>query len=279
MTGSTRRSSSSALTAALRFPTELFFASTDCAAPASTRAPGRVDSPPMSTMSAPSSRNCPPSENESGVTLTMPMISVRLPSSSARSPRFHWKTGLMGHDFKSKRKYAGGTQRANALSAPDRSLTLAHPVNCPGACAGRRLAHPVEQLFEHHRVIVRLVLGSKQQGQAFSLVGEMVEPKQRVLGFRLRQFLQILPAEVRPLKVLPMLGLGMIELGVSEPSMTQPSMIPAAQFVRGRQVAQPLVNRSTIFGKAARPQPVNQHSRAVAARCRLVDSLDRHCHA
>src|SRR4051794_12479091 len=49
-------------------------------------APGRVDSPPTSRMSAPSaassrpcsiarggSRNCPPSENESGVTLTIPM--------------------------------------------------------------------------------------------------------------------------------------------------------------------------------------------------------------
>ena len=41
------------------------------------------------------SRYEPPSEKESGVTLTMPMISVRLPSSSARVPRFHWKTLLM----------------------------------------------------------------------------------------------------------------------------------------------------------------------------------------
>ena len=64
-TGSTRRSSSSA--------------TTGCA-------PGRVDSPPMSRMSAPSatssracaiaargSRNAPPSENESGVTFTTPI--------------------------------------------------------------------------------------------------------------------------------------------------------------------------------------------------------------
>ena len=64
-------------------------------------APGRVDSPPMSRMSAPSSTRrsacasavpyveCwPPSENESGVTLTMPMISGRA-SESTRPRTFH----------------------------------------------------------------------------------------------------------------------------------------------------------------------------------------------
>ncbi|MNI61424.1 hypothetical protein D3C73_1166950 [compost metagenome] len=69
MTGTTRRSSSSIDTGA---------------------APGRVDSPPMSSRSAPSStsfRPCataasvvswaPPSENESGVTLTIPMTRAR----------------------------------------------------------------------------------------------------------------------------------------------------------------------------------------------------------
>ena len=67
-TGTTRRSSSSSATGS---------------------APGRVDSPPTSRMSAPSaasrspcstaasaSRNSPPSENESGVTFTTPMIST-----------------------------------------------------------------------------------------------------------------------------------------------------------------------------------------------------------
>ena len=67
MTGITRASSSSTGTGA---------------------APGRVDSPPTSTIAAPSSisrrawrtaasvsSNWPPSENESGVTLTTPMIS------------------------------------------------------------------------------------------------------------------------------------------------------------------------------------------------------------
>src|SRR4051812_10655367 len=58
--------------------------------------PGRVDSPPTSSRSAPcvasstprrtaasGSRNSPPSENESGVTFTTPIRSVREPSSSA----------------------------------------------------------------------------------------------------------------------------------------------------------------------------------------------------
>src|SRR4051812_10313258 len=78
---------------------------------ASTRcAPGRVDSPPTSMMSAPSARICtacptavsrsvyrPPSENESGVTLSTPMITIRsgfrgsafirLPRTRAPAPR------------------------------------------------------------------------------------------------------------------------------------------------------------------------------------------------
>src|SRR5918995_6098010 len=69
-------------------------------------APGRVDSPPTSRMSAPSpasarpcstaasaSRNSPPSENESGVTLTIPMrtgwrTSRILPSSAIAATKF-----------------------------------------------------------------------------------------------------------------------------------------------------------------------------------------------
>src|SRR4051812_36293934 len=75
-TGATRASSSSAVTA---------------------RAPGRVDSPPTSSRSVPSSiscracaiarsgsRNKPPSENESGVTLTMPISRATRRSIAAR---------------------------------------------------------------------------------------------------------------------------------------------------------------------------------------------------
>jgi len=76
ITGSTRRSSSSTGT---------------------SPAPGRVDSPPTSSRSAPSSTIlsacataapvsacAPPSENESGVTLSTPMMNVRSPSFSSR---------------------------------------------------------------------------------------------------------------------------------------------------------------------------------------------------
>src|SRR6218665_1489638 len=76
-TGSTRASSCSSGTAVL---------------------PGRVDSPPMSSMSAPSLSSCsqcctavavlpwrPPSENESGVTLTMPMTRGRVRSMEKRA--------------------------------------------------------------------------------------------------------------------------------------------------------------------------------------------------
>ncbi len=63
-------------------------------------APGRVDSPPTSTMSAPDSAsvtpcamaegvslNLPPSEKLSGVTLTMPMIRGAARSSPANAAR------------------------------------------------------------------------------------------------------------------------------------------------------------------------------------------------
>ena len=79
ITGKTRRFSASASTCA---------------------APGRVDSPPTSTMSAPSSsirrpraiaffgsRKSPPSENESGVTLTTPITIERDKSNEKRPAR------------------------------------------------------------------------------------------------------------------------------------------------------------------------------------------------
>src|SRR5205807_8722650 len=87
---------------------EFLFVSEDLISeePGLTSAPGRVDSPPTSIRSAPSSRRCsacstalsaskykPPSEKESGVTLTTPMINVRFPNSSDRDPRFQWSMG------------------------------------------------------------------------------------------------------------------------------------------------------------------------------------------
>src|SRR4029453_12389034 len=64
--------------------------------------PGRVDPPPMSRMSAPSSTmlrarlvaasasgSSPPSENESGVTFTIPITRVRSPHGSTAGPHLH----------------------------------------------------------------------------------------------------------------------------------------------------------------------------------------------
>ncbi len=85
LTGTPERAASSRTTGTTR-------RNSSCAETGS--APGRVDSPPTSRMSAPSparrrpcsiaaagSKNVPPSEKESGVTLTIPMIAVRSPSS------------------------------------------------------------------------------------------------------------------------------------------------------------------------------------------------------
>ena len=72
-------------------------------------APGRVDSPPTSTMSAPSAtifrpcsmafsaaRNFPPSENESGVTFNTPMIRPCRETLKRRSPIFHCLSCILG---------------------------------------------------------------------------------------------------------------------------------------------------------------------------------------
>ena len=88
MTGTTRRSSSSTGTRA---------------------APGRVDSPPTSTMSAPSATNCeavrdgrrasrnsPPSEKLSGVTLSTPKTRVRPGTGSPGTGRVDRQGGQAG---------------------------------------------------------------------------------------------------------------------------------------------------------------------------------------
>src|SRR5438093_1528250 len=92
MTGSTRSISSSAVTGC---------------------DPGRVDSPPTSRRSAPSptmrmpaltaasgSKNRPPSEKESGVTLITPITWVRAPTSSSRSPTRHGMRPAMGPSYR-----------------------------------------------------------------------------------------------------------------------------------------------------------------------------------
>src|SRR5437870_11175319 len=89
-------------------------------------APGRVDSPPTSIMSAPSnaifippaiaasgSKNSPPSENESGVTLSTPMIIPRLERSTVPSPIFQIRSRI-----KSQTNMTGGLFEALKGHAP-----------------------------------------------------------------------------------------------------------------------------------------------------------------
>src|SRR5215472_8437221 len=136
ITGSTRRNSSSAPTTAESVP---------------ARAPGRVDSPPTSTISAPSSSRrspcaiaasgekcCPPSENESGVTFTIPTTAVRLPNSSERRPRFHVKTGrmllILMHLSASEAREQNGTISCVDVEAP--TSPYPRPVLRPADFAG-----------------------------------------------------------------------------------------------------------------------------------------------
>src|SRR5215471_6816330 len=55
-------------------------------------------------------------------------------------------------------------------------------------------------------------------------------------------------------------------------------MIPTPQFIRGRQIAQPLVDRSLLLGQSPRPEPVYQDTDSVAAFCGFVYSFDRDRH-
>ena len=145
--------------------------------------------------------------------------------------------------------------RAIALAAPPGGFAPAHAVGGSRTGAGWRFSPAVEQLFENGRVIVCLVLRAKQEGQALAFVSDLVQPAERLFGFRLRQFLQIFSA-----KIWPTVGAG---------------MIPASQFVRRRKVAQPFVNRGAGFRETSRPQPVDEHTRSVGARRRLINALDR----
>src|SRR6267143_1412702 len=112
--GSPVRLASSRTTASVRRRSSL--ASTGSAS-------GRVDSPPTSRMSAPSSASwspcatgsyAPPSENESGVALTMPITSVR-PSGSELRGSFH-ALPLAGDSTEAARRMSS---RAASGSEPD----------------------------------------------------------------------------------------------------------------------------------------------------------------
>src|SRR5208337_1943883 len=147
---------------------------------------------------------------------------------------------------------------ATYLPAPHRGGALARGRGPTGPRARGRLAGSVEQFFEDDGVIARFIFRSEEQSQALALIGELVEAAECRLRFGMREFLQILLAEFHPL--------------------AGPGVIPAAQFVGRRQIAQPFVERSGRLAEAARPEAIDQHTRSVGSRCRLIDSLDHDRH-
>ena len=103
-------------------------------------APGRLDSPPMSRMSAPSASSCsqraiaapsstpaPPSENESGVTLTMPITRGRA-RSIAKRRRLPDRT--RAHEKRGRSPVCETRSRASPLRR--------RPARCPASPAARR---------------------------------------------------------------------------------------------------------------------------------------------
>src|SRR5512132_1368397 len=146
-TGITRRSSSSTGTGA---------------------APGRVDSPPTSRTSAPcsassipcataasGSRKRPPSENESGVTLTIPMTAARAPHTRSHSNIQSQRTG--GVDACAGGLYVPYARIRDASAAPAGLADEAHRLR-PGcrvvlehAAHGRRDGQRSRLLHPAHR--------------------------------------------------------------------------------------------------------------------------------
>ena len=123
-----------------------------------------------------------------------------------------------------------------------------------GAGAGRRLAHPVQQIFQDHGVVVLLVLGGEQERKILFPAGQAVKFIESFRRLGQRQFLEVAFAEGQPA-----FGAG---------------VKPVAQFVRGSKVAQPGVQRGLALAESARPQPVHQNAIAIAARGLLIDSFD-----
>src|ERR1700716_2876201 len=119
------------------------------------------------------------------------------------------------------------------------------------AGAGRRLLHPVEQLFENRGVVAFLVLRREQQGETFLPARQLVKHAEFEVGFGAPELLKIFLA-----KAMPMSWLG---------------MKPLAQFVGRRQFAQPLIDCGPRLAETSRPKTVHQHTRSIRARRRFVD--------
>src|SRR5215207_11684802 len=166
-TGSTRLSSSSCATGS---------------------APGRVDSPPTSRIAAPSlasrrpcstaasaSRNSPPSENESGVTFTTPMISGARIRSANGELASHRRERLVDHGDREvhlvvadreRRGHAQAVSRARALTADE-----VHRQAAAQALLGERTS---ERVGGRARVAVLHQLDAREQAQAAHVADRLV---------------------------------------------------------------------------------------------------------
>ena len=135
-------------------------------------------------------------------------------------------------------------------------LAIPHRSHSAGSGARRWLAHPFQELLQHHGVVVLFILRCEQQCQPLPLIRQTIEFIERSRTFWPRQLFQVTPT-----KRCPASGTG---------------VKPLAQSVRGCQVAQPFIDRGTIFGQTAWPQAVYQHARSVRARGCFVHSLHRY---
>src|SRR6267143_314064 len=125
-------------------------------------APGRVDSPPTSILSAPSvaisippataasvAKNSPPSEKESGVTLSTPIVIPRLERSTTLSPIFQSRspiknqTNMMGCLFEAGREWLLLRIAAHQFALRD-DVPLHGRVHFAAFCTGFQIEYPIE---------------------------------------------------------------------------------------------------------------------------------------
>src|ERR1700731_2093728 len=126
-------------------------------------APGRVDSPPTSIMAAPSdpssmprataasaSKNSSPSENESGVTLSTPMIIPRFETSTTLSPIFQSRSPIKNQTNMTGCLFEAGVNRLLfRIAAHQFALRDDVPshgrVHLAALCSRLEVEHPIER--------------------------------------------------------------------------------------------------------------------------------------
>src|SRR6185503_6915486 len=119
------------------------------------------------------------------------------------------------------------------------------------------LRRAFEVRLERRGVVLLFVAAGEEQGEAAALRQRQQVADLRRVGVELGR---IEPAELLPVALLAV------------------AVVARAQVVRGRGVAQPHVKPRRLLADAARPQPVDEHARAVVARRLVVDALDADVH-